>query len=58
MGEEKLTQFGIAIDCKNRLDRFKSDNKEKIIERYKKKKQLVTNTDAINYLMDVSKVRK
>jgi len=49
----KATQFSVETKTKNRLDRFKADNKELILEKYAKKKRFVTNTDAIKYLLDM-----
>jgi len=46
------TQFSVGVDVKNRLDRYKAQNKEKILEYYDKKKRFVTNTDVIRYLLD------
>ena len=51
---EKMTQLSIEMAVKNGLDRFKAENKEVILERYKdlKRKRLVTNGDAIRFLLD------
>jgi hypothetical protein len=46
------TQFSVKTDVKNELDRFKAVWKQDILARYKKKKRFVTNTDAIQYLLD------
>jgi len=53
----KATQFSIETDTKNRLDRYKAENKEKIIHAFSKKKRFVTNTDAIRYLLDKVKAK-
>lgn len=45
------TQFSIPIRVKNTLDRYKAENKEKILKTLKKSKRLVTNGDAIEYLL-------
>jgi len=45
------TQFSIPIRVKNTLDRYKAENKEKILKTLKKTKRLVTNGDAIEYLL-------
>ena len=45
------TQFSISIKVKNTLDRYKAENKEKILVAMKKKKRMVTNSDAIEYLL-------
>lgn len=50
--EEGATQLSISIKAKNRLDVFKAENKEIIIAKYKKNRRMVTNTDAIEYLLD------
>lgn len=49
----KATQFSVETDTKNRLDRFKAQHKEDILQKYDKKKRFVTNTDAIKYLLDL-----
>lgn len=53
----KATQFSIETDTKNRLDRYKAENKEKIIHAFSKTKRFVTNTDAIRYLLDKVKAK-
>ncbi|MBR9701159.1 hypothetical protein GOV11_04810 [Candidatus Woesearchaeota archaeon] len=49
---ENYTQFGIDTGVKDRLDTYKAINKEKILVHMQKKKRLVTNSDAIAYLLD------
>ena len=58
MRGKNATQFSIAIETKNRLDRFKAQNKETIIEKYKLKKRMVTNTLAIDYLLDAVSAKR
>ena len=50
--QKDATQFSISIDTKNRLDRFKAMRKEDILTRYRRKKRLVTNSLAIDFLLD------
>ena len=45
------TQFSIPIRVKNTLDRYKAENKEKILTALKKHKRMVTNGDAIEFLL-------
>lgn len=52
MNVKDTTQFSINIDTKNRLDKLKAEKKSDILEKYNKKKRFVTNTDAINFLLD------
>lgn len=47
-----LTQFSVRLDVKNRLDSLKLEKKQEIIEKYNKKKRMVTNTDVIRFLLD------
>ena len=49
---ENYTQFGIAADVKDRLDKYKARHKNDILKKYKRKKRLVTNTHVIQYLLD------
>jgi hypothetical protein len=51
---ENYTQFGIDVGTKDRLDKFKAEHKQTIIEHRKKKKRLVTNTDVIEFLLDTT----
>ena len=53
MRAEGATQFSIAIETKNRLDRVKAQNKELILDKYQLKKRMVTNTKVIDFLLDV-----
>ena len=53
MRDESATQFSVDIDTKNRLDRFKAENKEQILARYRARRRMVTNDLAISYLLDV-----
>jgi len=53
---EASTQFGITVQVKDRLDKYKAQHKDEIITKYKKKRRLVTNSDVITFLLD--KVRK
>lgn len=46
------TQFGIDVVVKDRLDRYKAAKKDEIIQRYKLQRRLVTNSHAIQYLLD------
>jgi hypothetical protein len=55
MGMENYTQFGIDVGVKNDLDKFKAMRKGEILLFRKKKKRLVTNTDAIAYLLFIAK---
>lgn len=45
------TQFSIPIRVKNTLDRYKAEHKEKILAALKKQKRMVTNGDAIEFLL-------
>lgn len=51
------TQFSVAIKAKNRLDRYKAERKEEIISALKLKRRLVTNSHAIEYLLDQVKAK-
>lgn len=47
-------QFGVNRETKDRLDKFKAEQKKEIIESRKKKRHFVTNTDVIEYLLDLA----
>lgn len=53
MRSSNSTQFGIGMETKNRLDKYKWKCKEDIIQRYKKKRRYVSNDDVVRYLLDV-----
>lgn len=55
---ENYTQFGIDVGVKNDLDKFKAMHKSEILVFRKKKKRLVTNTDAIAFLLSIAKRKK
>jgi hypothetical protein len=55
---ENYTQFGIDITVKNEFDRFKALHKDEILIFRRKKKRLVTNTDAVAYLLAVEKKKR
>ena len=46
------TQLSIDIEVKNRLDRYKAVNKERIIAAYKPRRRWATNSLAIRYMLD------
>ena len=46
------TQFSIETKVKNRLDRYKAERKEDIIDHYGLKRRHISNTKAIEYLLD------
>lgn len=52
MRGKDATQFSIAIETKNKLDRLKVEKKDEIIRRYKLKRRMITNTLIIQYLLD------
>jgi hypothetical protein len=54
---ENYTQFGIAVDVKDRLDKYKARHKNEILKKYKRKKRMVTNTLAIQHLLDKAERR-
>lgn len=56
--DDKPTQFSIKMKTKNRLDEYKALCKEDIIQYFAKEKRLVTNDDAINYVLDIAEQRK
>lgn len=59
MGDKVLnTQFSIRLKTKNKLDLFKAKNKETIIKALKLKRQAVTNSEAIDYLLLNQKSRR
>jgi hypothetical protein len=53
-----LTQFSVVDKTKNRLDRYKAENKEKIIAHLKLDRRMVSNTHAIEFLLDQVKAPK
>jgi hypothetical protein len=53
MRSVESTQFSVDISVKDRLDRYKAENKEEIIARLKARRRLVTNSMVIQYLLDV-----
>jgi hypothetical protein len=55
MRSEDATQFSIEIDVKNDLDMYKANHKEIILEKYARKKRMITNSLAIRFLLDVAK---
>lgn len=48
----EFTQFRIDIEVKDRLDQFKAEKKEQILQKYDKKRRMVTNADAIRFMLD------
>jgi hypothetical protein len=55
---ENYTQVGIEVHTKNRLDMFKATKRDEILEHFKRKKRFITNTLAIDYLLDQEKMKK
>jgi len=53
MRSTDATQFSITIGTKNRLDKFKAEYKEEILEKYALKKRMITNDKAIECLLDI-----
>jgi len=49
---ENYTQVGVEISTKNRLDTFKANYKNDILSHFKRKKRLITNSLAVEYLLD------
>lgn len=49
---DRYTQIGITVSTKDRLDLFKAQQKEKILKHGKRTKQFVTNSLALQYLLD------
>jgi len=52
MRSEESTQFSVDIVVKDRLDRYKAENKEEILAKLKARRRLVTNSMVIKYLLD------
>jgi hypothetical protein len=46
------SQLKIDRDTKDRLNKFKTNNSQKILEKMNKQRYQVTFDDAINYLLD------
>jgi hypothetical protein len=52
MRKEASTQFGMEVRVKDRLDTFKAQHKNDILRAYKMNRRLVTNTAAVEFLLD------
>lgn len=52
MRREASTQFGMEVRVKDRLDTFKAQHKNDILLAYKMNRRLVTNTAAVEFLLD------
>jgi hypothetical protein len=55
LDRKTTTQFSIAIDVKNSLDKFKANHKERILKDLRKSRRLVTNSDAVRFLLSNQK---
>jgi hypothetical protein len=58
MRVKESTQLNVGVQTKNRLDLYKAQHKETILKRLKKKRLMVTNDDAISFLLMNAKVVK
>jgi len=47
-------QFSIEIETKDKLDRYKMDNKDDILKRMRAQRRMVTNDMVISYLLEQS----
>ena len=58
MRSPNAAQFSIDAKTKDRLDRYKAENKDTIIKKLGLRRRLVTNTHVIDYLLDRQKVER
>lgn len=58
MRSASATQFSIEVATKDRLDRFKMQNKNEILTKRKAKRRMATNTMVIDYLLDLAKAKR
>lgn len=52
------TQFSIKFDVKRQLDAFKVSHADRILKACNKKRRLVSNSDAIQYLLTQQNKKK